>query len=75
MSIFVEALLVWFVVLALLIGFVAGSSHERSAGDETNKRYRMAVGYVGENGIEADVEYCVRDGKLAKAGDPDDEDE
>jgi hypothetical protein len=31
MSIFVEALLVWFVVLALLIGFVAGSSHERSA--------------------------------------------
>jgi hypothetical protein len=25
MSIFVEALLVWFVVLALLIGFVAGA--------------------------------------------------
>jgi hypothetical protein len=31
MSIIVDALLVWFVVLALLIGFVAGSSHERSA--------------------------------------------
>ena len=43
--------------------------------DEANDRYRMAVGYVGEDGIEADVEYCVRDGKLAKAGDPDDEDE
>jgi hypothetical protein len=43
--------------------------------DGTNKRHRMAVGYVGEDGIEADVEYCVRDGKLAKAGDPDDEDE
>jgi hypothetical protein len=43
--------------------------------DEANKRYRMAVGYVGEDGIEADVEYRVRDGKLAKASDPDDEDE
>ena len=43
--------------------------------DEVSKRYRMAVGYVGEDGIEADVEYCVSDGKLAKASDPDGEDE
>jgi hypothetical protein len=43
--------------------------------DEANNRYRMAVGYVGEDGIEPDIEYCVRDGKLAKAGDPYDEDE
>lgn len=28
------------------------------------KRYRLAVGYVGEDGIEADVAYVVRKGKL-----------
>ena len=27
---------------------------------------RLAVGYVGEDGIEPDVAYVVRDGKLAR---------
>ena len=31
------------------------------------KRFRMAVGYVGENGIEADTWYCVENGKLVAA--------
>jgi len=30
-------------------------------------RYRLAVGYVGEDGIEADTPYVVRDGKLTRA--------
>ena len=31
------------------------------------KRYRIAVGYIGENGIEANTKYCVdRFGKLAE---------
>jgi hypothetical protein len=30
------------------------------------ERFRMAVGYVGEDGIKADRFYCVRDGKLAE---------
>ncbi|PYE13396.1 hypothetical protein C7410_14751, partial [Paraburkholderia silvatlantica] len=34
--------------------------------DSNAERFRVAVGYVGEDGIEADVTYCVRDGKLAR---------
>ena len=30
------------------------------------RRYRLAVGYVGEDGIEANVPYVVRDGQLVK---------
>ena len=30
------------------------------------KRHRLAVGYVGEDGIEANVPYVVRDGQLVK---------
>lgn len=30
------------------------------------QRYRTAVGYVGENGIEANVPYIVQDGRLVK---------
>jgi hypothetical protein len=29
-------------------------------------RYRTAIGYVGENGIEPDTFYCVKEGKLVK---------
>ena len=32
------------------------------------ERYRIATGYVGEDGIEANTAYCVRDGKLVEAG-------
>ena len=34
--------------------------------DDAVKRDRLAVGYVGEDGIEPDVAYVVRDGKLAR---------
>ena len=34
--------------------------------DSSAERFRVAVGYVGEDGIEADFEYRVRDGKLAR---------
>jgi hypothetical protein len=34
--------------------------------DGTAARYRTAVGYPGEDGIEAGVPYVVRDGKLAR---------
>ena len=34
--------------------------------DSSAERFRVAVGYVGEDGIEANVEYRVRDGKLAR---------
>ena len=30
-------------------------------------RYRVAVGYVGEGGIESKTPYVVRDGKLVRA--------
>ncbi len=32
-------------------------------------RYRIATGYVGEDGIEPGVPYCVREGKLVRADD------
>lgn len=32
------------------------------------ERYRICTGYVGEDGIEANTAYCVRDGKLVEAG-------
>ena len=34
--------------------------------DEKSSRYRLAVGHVGEDGIEPDVAYVVRGGKLAR---------
>ena len=34
--------------------------------DDAEERCRLAVGYVGEDGIEPDVAYVVRDGKLAR---------
>jgi hypothetical protein len=34
--------------------------------DEKAKRPRVAVGYVGENGIKANTDYCVKNGKLAE---------
>jgi hypothetical protein len=34
--------------------------------DDAAERCRLAVGYVGEDGIEPDVAYVVRDGKLAR---------
>lgn len=34
--------------------------------DETSGRYRLAVGYIGEDGLEPGVAYVVRDGKLAR---------
>ena len=42
--------------------------------DSKAERFRVAVGYVGEDGIEANVAYCVRDGKLAKVDGDDDDD-
>ena len=34
--------------------------------DEDQRRYRLARGLVGENGIEANVAYVVRDGKFVR---------
>ncbi len=36
--------------------------------DKKAERYRLAVGYVGENGIEANTPYRVEAGQLVKAG-------
>ncbi|NUY33263.1 hypothetical protein F0160_22525 [Paraburkholderia sp. JPY303] len=41
--------------------------------DSKAERPRVTVGYVGEEGIEANVAYCVRDGKLAKVDSDDDD--
>ena len=41
--------------------------------DSNAERFRVAIGYVGEDGIEANVEYRVQGGKLARvSGDDDD---
>jgi hypothetical protein len=53
----------------------AGDSGTATAGDRgeirirwyDGRRYRLAVGYVGEEGIEANTAYRVVDGKLVKA--------
>jgi hypothetical protein len=58
------------------IAMAAGSGCEVSAGengcfataywDEKSKRLRILVGYVGENGIEAETAYLIEDGKFVK---------
>jgi hypothetical protein len=37
--------------------------------DAKSKRRRIATGYVGEDGIEANTWYAAIDGKLEKQGD------
>jgi hypothetical protein len=54
----------------------AGNRGTATAGDDgiiqvrwfDGNRYRLATGYVGEDGIEANVTYVVVDGKLTKKG-------
>jgi hypothetical protein len=54
----------------------AGDAGTATAGDDgiiqvrwfDGNRYRLATGYVGEDGIEANVPYIVVDGKLTKKG-------
>jgi len=36
--------------------------------DQAAKRYRVIVGYVGEDGIEPNTYYCVQNGKLVATG-------